>query len=542
MSIANKLTELAERTIVLEGWKANFLALAVGAISALSLAPYHIFPVLFFTFPIFIWLLEGSVPSLNKYNRTGFFRRIWPAFKIGWLFGFGYFLAGLWWIGKAFLVDADEFVYLLPVAVVALPAGLAFFWGLAGVLTRTIWSHGWTRVIALAVCLTAVEYLRGHLFTGFPWNLPGYALMPSPVFMQTSGLIGVYGMTFITIFVSSTAAIFIPGPKGPAIHVRRTLAMSSCLLAFHLIYGAFVLTTAHSEDVADVKLRIVQPAIDQSKKWDPAYSVPILEDYFDLTNSNKGPAAASAGSFTHIIWPESVFPFILTERRDVLAQLADLLPDDTKLITGAMRQENGTKDRTFNAMLVIDGKGEIIAAYDKIHLVPFGEYLPFQNFLESLGLQQLTQRGAFVAGTQRKNIVVPATPRFLPLICYEIVFSGALSKQWERPQWIVNLTNDAWFGMTAGPYQHAHQSRIRAVEEGIPVVRAANTGISMVVDPYGRVIENLQLGERGTVDSPLPKAGPITWFSLHGNLPTLIFICTLFFILVGMRRSNTNRL
>lgn len=542
MSISDRLTELAERIIVLEGWKASLLAIFAGALSALSLAPYHVFPVLFLTFPIFIWLLEGSVPSLNKHNESGFFRRIWPAFKTGWLFGFGYFLAGLWWIGKAFLVDADEFIYLLPFAVVALPAGLAVFWGIAGALTRSIWSHGWTRLVALAVCLTAMEYLRGHLFTGFPWNLPGYAFMPSPLFMQTSNLIGVYGITFVTILVAASAGIFIPGPSGPAIHVRRTLVTAGCLVAAHIGYGAFVLTTAKSETVADVKLRIVQPAIDQSKKWDLAYSVPILEDYFDLTNSNKGPKAASAGSFTHIIWPESVFPFILTERRDVLAQLADLLPNDTKLITGAMRRESGAADKTFNAMLVIDGNGEIIAAYDKLNLVPFGEYLPFQNLLGSIGLQQLTQRGAFAAGTQRKNIVVPATPSFLPLICYEIVFSGALSKQWDRPKWIVNLTNDAWFGMTAGPYQHAHQSRIRAVEEGIPVVRAANTGISMVVDPYGRIVESLKLGERGTVDSPLPKAAPITLFSLHGNWPLLIFICTLFLILVVTKQRNTLRL
>ena len=542
MSISDRLTELAERIIVLEGWKAALLAICTGALSALSLAPYHIFPILFVTLPIFIWLLEGSLPSLNKHNASGFFRRIWPAFKTGWLFGFGYFLAGLWWIGKAFLVDADEFIYLLPFAVVALPAGLAIFWGIGGVLTRALWSHGWTRPISAAVCFTAMEYLRGHLFTGFPWNLLGYAFMPSPLFMQTSALIGVYGLTFVTILVASTAAIFVPGPSGPAIHVRRTFIVSASLAIAHVGYGAFILTTAKKEMVPDIKLRIVQPAIDQSRKWDPAYAVPIMENYMDLTNINKGPSAASAASFTHIIWPESVFPFILTERRDMLSQLADLLPGDTKLITGAMRRETGSSDKTFNAMLVIDGNGEIIAAYDKVHLVPFGEYLPFQDTLKSLGLQQLTQRGAFSPGTRRKGIVVPATPRFLPLICYEIIFSGALIKQWERPQWIINLTNDAWFGLTAGPYQHAHQSRVRAVEEGIPVVRAANTGISMVVDPYGRIVESSTLGERTTVDSSLPKAGPMTWFSLHGNWPTLIFICAMFLILVLTRKPNTNRL
>ena len=541
MSVAEKLTELAERVILLEGWKASLLALVAGAISALSLAPYHVFPLLFFTFPILVWLLEGSVPSLNKRGKSGFFRRIWPAFKTGWLFGFGYFLAGLWWIGKAFLVDADEFIYLLPFAVVALPAGLAIFWGLAGVFTRAIWSHGWTRLLSLAVCLTAMEYLRGNILSGFPWNLPGYAFMPSPLFMQTANLIGVYGVTFITVLIAATAGIFIPGPDGPAIHVRRALMTAIFLALGHIGYGAFVLTTADTKNVPDIKLRIVQPAIDQSKKWEPEYAVPIMENYMDLTKSNKGPAAASAASFSHIIWPESVFPFILTERRDVLAQLADLLPGDTKLITGAMRFERGS-NKTFNAMSVINGNGEIIASYDKLHLVPFGEYLPFQNLLESMGLQQLTQRGAFSPGTRRKNITVPATPSFLPLICYEIIFSGALSPDHKRPKWIVNLTNDAWFGLTAGPYQHAHQTRIRAVEEGVPVARAANTGISMVVDPYGRVVESLELGQSGTVDSPLPEARSITIFAQFGNLPSLVFICTLFLILIGIRKSNTNRL
>ncbi len=273
--------------------------------------------------------------------------------------------------------------------------------------------------------------------------------------------------------------------------------------------------------------------------------------YFGLSNANKGPEYASVGASTHVIWPESAFPFILSQRGDQLANIARLLPPTTSLITGAMRMEQAANaeelPKVFNSLYVINGEGETVIARDKIRLLPFGEFLPFQDVLESLGLQQLTRlRGGFSAGSRRAVIDIPGTPAFLPLICYEIIFSGGVRAPEDatapQPRWIVNLTNDAWFGMTAGPYQHAHQAQLRAVEEGLPVVRAANNGISFVADAYGRIEERLALGQRGVVDSRLPQALQATVFSRFGNAPVLVLICLLLAGLLLLGRKSTHRM
>ena len=551
---ANPITRIAETVIVLEGWRAALLAMAAGAISALGLAPYHAFPVLFATLPVLVWLLDGAVAPAGSRGFFGVFRRYWPAFRTGWLFGFGYLLAGMWWVGKAFLVDADEFLWLLPFAVIALPAGLALFYGFGAALARIAWGDGWVRLVALAAALTLAEWLRGTVLTGLPWNTLGMIFMPTPVFMQTAGLVGLYGVTFLTVFVASAPAIFAPGADTDSAtgapkprRMRRVLAAALILMTAHVGYGFVVLSNAKSEMQPDIKLRIVQPGLLQSEKWEPENEPEIMQRYFDLSNADRGPKAASVASFSHIIWPESAFPFILTQRRDVLASIASMLPSGTALITGAMRLEPAANApdgrRIFNSLYAIDGDGEIAAAYDKTRLLPFGEFLPFQNLLEAAGLQQLTQlRGGFAQGSRRSTIAFGSTPAFLPLICYEVIFSGHVSGSGDAPQWIVNVTNDAWFGETAGPYQHAHQTRIRAVEEGLPIARAANSGISMITDGYGRVVSRLGPGKRGVVDGLLPQAVAPTIFARIGNIAVILGVCLLLFLLVVVHRKNTQRL
>ena len=538
------LTSIAERVILLEGWRAALLAFATGAVSALAQAPYHAWPVLFVTMTLFVWLLDGAVAP----SRARGLGRFWPSFKMGWLFGFGYFCAGLWWIGNAFLVDAEEFLWLLPFAVTILPAGIALFWGLAAALARLAWRDGWVRLVALAATLTFAEWLRGVVFTGFPWNTLGTAFMPTPLLMQSAAIVGTYGITFLGIFAAAAPAVFAPGQGQQPRGIRPVVLLATLILSTHAGFGLWVLSQAGSETVAGVKLRVVQPAIDQSKKWEPENEPVIMKSYLDLSNSNTGPDTASVAAFTHLVWPESAFPFVLTQRPDQLSAIANLLPDNTNLITGAMRLEPGvsgvSRRKIFNSMMVINGAGEIVAARDKSQLVPFGEFLPFQRTLEDLGFQQLTQQqGGFARGTSRKPVTMPGTPSFLSLICYEIVYPGtAIPKDTTRPQWLVNLTNDGWFGMTSGPYQHAHQTQIRAVEEGLPVVRAANTGISMVVDGYGRIRDSLPLGASGVVDAELPVARPPTVYATLGNLPVVVFVCIMFLILVALRHFNTKGL
>ena len=243
---------------------------------------------------------------------------------------------------------------------------------------------------------------------------------------------------------------------------------------------------------------------------------------------------------THLIWPEFAFPFFLAREADALAQIADLLPQGTVLIVGAARPASMAPTpgivRAYNSVYAIDHDGSILSVYDKLHLVPFGEYLPFQDFLESLGLMQLTKvRGGYVPGTVHKPISVPRAPPFLPLICYEIVFPGEAVPRGERPGWLVNLTNDGWFGNSTGPYQHFQQSRVRAIEEGLPLVRAANTGISAVVDPLGRIVASLPLGIEGVLDAPLPRAIEPTPYVRFGDAPAVVAMLVAFALVLRRR-------
>ncbi|MEL7228557.1 MAG: apolipoprotein N-acyltransferase [Pseudomonadota bacterium] len=535
------LERLSQSILLLEGWRAALLAVVMGALTALALAPVHATPIIFITLPVMVWLMDGAAP-LSGGGLLSPLKKAWPAFKLGWLFGFGYCIAGFWWVGQAFLVEAEVFAWLMPFAVMLLPAGLALFYGIAFVLARMAWtdnrpSVGWVRLVALAAALAFMEWVRGTALTGLPWNTLGYTIMPTPIFMQASSLIGLYGMTFLAVLVGAMLLVALA-------ENRWLLIVPLVLLIAQPLYGFIRLAHAPTDTVPGVKLRIVQPALDQREKWDPEKTAEIMQRYLDLSDQNKGPEAAGAGSFTHIVWPESAFPFILTRRPDELAAMAAMLPDDTTLLTGAMRLEEGaTGRRVYNSLYAINGQGQIIEARDKTRLLPFGEFLPFQNFLEAMGLRQLTQQqGGFAQGIQRRTVSMNGAPPFLPLICYEIIFSGRVAGSGPKPGWIVNVTNDAWFGMTSGPHQHAHQAQVRAVEEGLPVVRAANNGISMVVDAHGRITQSLGLGKRGTVDAPLPTAIAQPPFARTGNLYVILFICVLLTCLIGVAAKNTHRL
>jgi len=505
---------IADRIIILWGWRRFFLALFLGALSALALPPFGAFPVLWITFTLFVWLIDGAVGSAN----AGFLRRLLPAAFIGWAFGFGYFLAGLWWIGAAFLVDADQFAWLMPFAVVAAPAGLALFWAFGAALARAFWPEGWPRILVFAIAMALAEWLRGHVLTGFPWNAVGYALAREPVMMQPASLFGLWGLT-LAAFVIFAAPAVLADRRGAGRFVFVGLAL--VLLAADAGYGAYVLSGATDATVPKVHIRIVQPNVDERDKWKAGQGDALLKRYLEMSDGTTAPDRSGVGSATHVIWPESAFPFLLTERPDALAAIAALLPEGTTLVTGAARAERGVGAapvQYFNSIYVIDDKGEITAAYDKVRLVPFGEYLPLAGFFDALGIRQLIEvPGGFSAGTRRVTLPIPGAPPVGPLICYEIIFPGAVVDPDNRPGWLLNLTNDAWFGDTPGPYQHLLQARLRAIEEGLPVVRAANTGISAIIDSYGRVRQSLGLGSAGLVDGDLPVSLPPTLYARFGD-------------------------
>ena len=515
-----KLDRLIHTVIVAWGWRRAAIAFVAGAVSVAGLAPLDLWPVMFLTFSVAVWLIDGS--------GAGRWGGVAAAAGAGWWFGFGYFLAGLYWIGFAFLVDAKTFGWLLPFAVLALPAGLAIFTAFGFALARFIWTRGPVRILALAAALTAAEWLRGHLLTGFPWNAYGYALTGPLALAQNAALFGLWGLTFIAVAVFASPAILADERRDTPRPLLIPVTAMAVLVAM-AAYGAVRLATHPTAYVDGVRLRIMQPNLPQDTKFNYNARAQVMQRYLALSDRATGPQSSGLKEITHLIWPESAFPFFLTREPEALAEIAKLLPEGTVLITGAARaadiSENPRFVRAYNSVYVIDHDGTVLSVYDKVHLVPFGEYLPFQRFLERLGLMQLTKvQGGFSSGDRRRSIAVPRAPSFLPLICYEIIFPRQAVPAGERPGWLVNVTNDAWFGVSSGPYQHFQQSRVRAIEEGLPLVRAANTGISAVVDPLGRVVRHLPLGSEGVLDSLLPTPSDPPLYTRLGDIPTMFVV------------------
>jgi apolipoprotein N-acyltransferase len=302
-------------------------------------------------------------------------------------------------------------------------------------------------------------------------------------------------------------------------------------------FGAVRLTLRPTTTVANVKLRIMQPNLQQDVRFNYAAKAEVMQKYLTLSDRASGPQSTGVSDAGILIWPESAFPFFLTREADAMAQISDLLPKGTILITGSVRAPDlppGTRiTRAYNSIYAIDHDGSILSIYDKLHLVPFGEYLPFQDWMEKLGFVQLTKvQGGFIPGVVRRTMELPNAPPVLPLICYEAIFPGGVAAREDRPGWIINLTNDGWFGISTGPYQHLQQARLRAIEQGLPVVRAANTGISAVIDPSGRIVARLGLGVEGVLDSGLPAAGPPTIYARAGDIPVAaIVVAALIFII-----------
>ena len=505
-------------------------AVILGALSVLAFAPVHAWPVLFLTFGALVWLLDGCHAEHARLAE-----RLKTAATIGFCFGFGYFLAGLYWVAEAFLVEPWRHGWLLPFVMTALPGGMALFFAAAAAFAMLLWVPGPGRAFALAIAFFLAEFARGHVLTGLPWNLLGYSLLGSLPLMQLAALFGVYGLSLLAVLLfAAPATIFAPSLSGLA-KGRGTFALAALLLVLLVAgygWGERRLQAA-GLDNTNIRLRVVQANIDQAEKWRPENSVEIFTDYLELTQSGGG-----LDGIAIVVWPETAVPFLLADDPEALAAIASVLPEETTLLVGSWRlveerdaEGRFIRNRAYNSVLVVDGEGRITGSYDKIHLVPLGEYLPFQDFLEGLGMMQLTNvRGGFNVGQKPQLLTIPGAPPVTPLICYEIIFPQEITEAGTHPGWLLNLTNDAWFGSSAGPYQHFHQAQVRAVEQGLPVVRAANTGISAVIDPFGRVRAEIGLGEKGIIDADLPKAGPPTLFVQFG---TIIEIATLLLAAMG---------
>ncbi len=527
----------------LAGWRRRAVAFAAGILSVLALAPFHLWPVLFLTFPVLVWLIDAAVALDAKTLSPADSRRGWrrwlvtPAARAAgsaWWFAFGYFLAGLFWIGEAFLVEAEKFAVLMPFAVMLMPAGLALFWAAAAAVAAVVWQPGWQRILALALALSVAEWLRGHILTGFPWNIIGYALTYPLPLMQAVTVFGIYGLTLVAILVFAAPAVLLADADGAL--PRRDGALVAGIvgvvpLVAMVSWGHLRLGSPPLEDRTGPLVRIVQPSIPQREKWRPENQERIFSDHLKLSAQSPAGIDDGARGIRLIVWPEAAMPFLPLNSPGALAAIGRLLPAGTTLVSGALRLEeaapgSGGKRRVFNALLAFGEGGQPIAVYDKIHLVPFGEYLPLQGALEAIGLEQLSRmRGGFDAGPKPRPLLsLPGLPKLGPLICYEAIFPGSIVQGSDRPAALLNVTNDGWFGNTTGPRQHLHQARVRAVEEGLPLLRAANNGISAVIDPYGRILHRLELDQKGTVDAVLPPALPPPLYARVGDLVFILML------------------
>ncbi len=539
------MSGFALKFMVLWGWRRTLVAAIAGLVAALSAPPIYLLPALVLGLTVLVWILDGVHAASGSRKRA-----LLGAFSVGWAFGFGYLAPNLYWVSEAFLVEADVFAWMIPFVVVLFPLVLGIFHGVAAAAATFLWSPGLARVVALAVCLGGSEWLRGHIFTGFPWVVVGYASGALDGLEQLASYLGLYGLSLLVILLCASPAILADAGDNDDVNLAgRTLKLGIvvALGCTAWIVGNLRLTGAESEFQDDLTIRVVQPNIPQAEKWDPKYRRANFNTLLQLSDMATTPGIEGTKDVSAVIWPESALPFLLEANPAARSQIAAILPQDVVLLTGALRLAPshlapGRGNAMQNSALALNGEGETVADYNKFHLVPFGEYLPWASVLEPLGLRKLvTLPSGFVAGAGPVAFKAGKLPPASVLICYEIIFPGGVLGQGERPQWLLNLTNDAWFGSSIGPRQHLAQARMRAIEEGLPLVRAANTGISAVMDAYGRTLKTVPLNVRGVLDSRLPRAIAPTLYARYGDLMFLVLLgialCLVFLLRWGSQAT-----
>ncbi|HWG78277.1 MAG TPA: apolipoprotein N-acyltransferase [Stellaceae bacterium] len=537
------LQRAAMWTAGLAGWRRHTAALLLGALAAAPFSPVGATPLLVILLsgpPVLVISFSGLVWLMDGCTGRG------DAALLGWSFGFGFFLAGLYWISAALFVDIAQFWWLVPLALLGFPAGFALFTLLAVLVayeaTRRFALLGAARILVLAVSWVMAEWLRGHILTGFPWNLIGYAwagAFPGGLaVLQLSAITGIYGLSLLTVLAAA-----LPARLGDLGNRRRYAALAAAvmLIALPAGGGAWRLANAPRESVPGVTLRLVQPSIAETIKNDPDALAQSFRRLLALS------ASRGADKVTTLVWPETAAPPLLERFPDERQAIAKVIPPGGLLLTGAERAEPVTgwpPKHIWNSVVVLDKRGSIIATYDKAHLVPFGEYMPLRSVLPMDAIAPGI--GDLSAGPGPRTLTLPGLPPVGPLVCYEAIFPGAVIDRANRPQWLLNVTNDAWYGVSSGPFQHLAIVRVRAVEEGLPLVRAANNGVSAIFDPYGRVARRsdgrvparLDLDSVGVIDAPLPRALGPTLYERYRD--EVFFAAALLILAVAAVLSRTD--
>lgn len=496
------LQYLAAWTASLQGWRRYGLAWLLGALAAGALPPFDLVPLLIVSFTGLVWLADGC----HGWKR---------AFALGWSFGCGFFVAGLYWIAAALFVDIAAFWWMVPFAVFGLPSFLGIFTGAVLVFHRlvcgTFGIGGAGRALVLAAGWCAAEWLRGHVLTGFPWNLMGYAwsggFPGSTAMLQTTAYVGIYGLSLLTVLTACLPATL--GDLGR----RRFLptAVAAVLVAVLLLAGEVRLQAIPTSFVPDVTLRLVQPSIVQNLHATEETQRADFQRQVIL--STEPPTARLSAT----IWAEAGVPPFIERNASARLSLGLAAPEGGLVIGGTVRTDFQPAPPThyWNSLVAVKHSGEIVDFYDKFHLVPFGEYVPLRSLLP---IAKITAGNVdFSTGPGPRTLDLPGLPPVGPLICYEAIFPGEVTDAARRPDWLLNVTNDAWYGLTSGPFQHFAISRVRAVEEGLPLIRVGNNGISGAIDPLGRIVASLDLGAVSFLDVPLPSAASVTLFHRYGD-------------------------
>ncbi|ONG52747.1 apolipoprotein N-acyltransferase [Pseudoroseomonas deserti] len=481
---------LLSKLSALTGRSALLAAFGLGVVAALALPPLYAVPALLVAIPGLLALLGGAA----SWKRAGW---------IGFAFGWGHHVAGLYWISHALLTDPWRWGWLVPVAVPGLALPLAVYAAVAAIVAWRA-APGWPRWLALAGAWTLLEWARGLLLTGFPWNALGTVWAFDALPLQGAAYVGVYGLSFVTLLVAGTPYL---GPRA----VAGGAATLAVLAGFGLARLAQPLPEGPGVDIL-----LVQGNVQQEAKWREDQRWPIFRRYLELTRQGVAARGPSERPLA-VIWPETASPFLLPQDEAARGYVAQVLPARGMLLGGSVRVDwtpEGKVDHLYNSLSAVDGQGQLRAVYDKAHLVPFGEYMPLRGLIP---IRIVEGAGEFAAGPGPVALAPGGgIPPFSPLICYEVIFPAAVSPA-ERPAWLVNITNDAWFGFSAGPFQHLAASRLRAVEEGLPLARAAQTGVSALFDARGSLAGQIGLGDMATLALPLPGSLPATIFARFGN-------------------------
>ncbi|PPR78856.1 MAG: Apolipoprotein N-acyltransferase [Alphaproteobacteria bacterium MarineAlpha2_Bin1] len=446
-----------------------------------------------------LWLLSGC-------------KNLRISFLVGWFFGFGFFIFGLHWMAYPMLVDPAKNAWLIPFSIFIFPAFLSIFIGFVSIVSVFLSKNSVQLALVFPVIWVFFEWLRGNILTGFPWNLIGYSFSSFLTISQIASIIGVYGLSLLAVFLGSSFSLV--GSKKKQNLILPLLGVLIILILHFL--GSNKLDNSINQ-FQNIKLRLVQPNIAQNEKWIESLKYKNFMKHYSLSKYE------GFNDVDLFIWPETALTF--TSKNKIINKDAidDLLGEDAMLITGMPRaiffQNDSEKIKLYNSIVVLNNKLKILDTYNKFHLVPFGEYLPLRKIFDYFGFSKIVFGPIdYSRGIGPKTIKLNDLPSFSPLICFEAIFPGEVTHSKNRPKWLLSLSNDAWFGNFAGPRQHFEMARLRTIEEGLPLVRVSNTGISAVVDSYGRVLKSLPYGKFGVIDYFLPGNLQRTIYSRLGDI------------------------